>query len=117
MHRMENDFLDSKIVKPWLWLRYIDDIFFIWTEGGEDKVEGFLNSLNKFHPNLKFTHEKSNSSVNFLVLFITNLKQNYFVNPLIAISFSILIMLNHFTTQNQLFTARDSVLKGLAHLR
>ena len=48
-------------------LRYIDDIFFIWTEG-EDKLEGFLNRLNNFHPNLKFTHEKSKFSVNFLDL-------------------------------------------------
>ena len=30
---IENDFLHSEIVKPWLWLRYIDNIFFIWTEG------------------------------------------------------------------------------------
>ena len=53
MDRTENDFLDSEIVKPWLWLRYIDDIFVIWAEG-EDKLEGFLNRLNNFHPNLKF---------------------------------------------------------------
>ena len=45
-------------------LRYIDDIFFIWTEG-EDKLEGFLNRLNNFNSNLKFTHEKSKFSVNF----------------------------------------------------
>ena len=40
MDRIENDFLDSKIVKSWLYLRYIDDIFFIWTEG-QDKLERF----------------------------------------------------------------------------
>ena len=65
MDRVENEFLDSELVKPWLWLRYIDDVFFIWTES-EEKLEGFLNRLNDFHPNLKFTHEKSKSSVNFL---------------------------------------------------
>ena len=65
MDRIENEFLDSEIVKPWLWLIYIDDVFFIWTEG-EDKLEGFLNRLNSSHPNLKFTPEKSKSSVNFL---------------------------------------------------
>ena len=63
--RMESDFFDSEIVKSWLWLRYIVDIFFIWTEG-QDKREEFLNRLNNLHPNLKFAHEKSNSSVNFL---------------------------------------------------
>ena len=64
MDRIENGSLDSEIVKSWLWLRYIDDIFFIWTKG-EDKLEGFLNRLNNVHPNLKFTLEKSKSSVNF----------------------------------------------------
>ena len=39
--------------------------FFMWTES-EEKLEGFLNRLNDFHPNLKFTHEKSRSSVNIL---------------------------------------------------
>ena len=29
-------------------------------------LEGFLQSLNAFHPNLKFTHEKSKVSINFL---------------------------------------------------
>ena len=65
MDRVENKFLDSEIVKPWLWLGYMDDIFFIWAEG-EDKLEGFLNRLNNFQPNLKLTHEKSKPSVNFL---------------------------------------------------
>ena len=48
-----------------MWLRYIDDIFFIWTEG-ENKLESFLQRLNAFHLNLKFSHEKSKTSVNFL---------------------------------------------------
>ena len=29
MDKIENDFIDSELVKPWLWLRYKDDIFFI----------------------------------------------------------------------------------------
>ena len=37
----------------------------MWTEG-EDQLEGFLNLLDNFHPNLKFPHEKSKFSVNFL---------------------------------------------------
>ena len=65
MDRIENDFFDSEVVKPWLWLRYMDDMFFIWTEG-EDKPEGLLNRLDNFHPNLKLTHEKNKSSVSFL---------------------------------------------------
>ena len=57
MDRIENDFHDSEIVKPWLWLRCKDDIFFIY-----------------------FSF--------------------YFVNALIASSFSILTPLTHFTTKN-----------------
>ena len=48
MERIENDFLDSEVLKPWLWLRYIDDIFFTWAEG-EDKLEWFLNRYNNFN--------------------------------------------------------------------
>ena len=42
-----------------------------------------------------------------LASLITNLKQIYIVNPLIAISFSTLILLIHFTTKHLLFTVRD----------
>ena len=70
MDRIENVFLDSEIVKSWLWSRYIDDKFYIWTDG-EDKLEGFLNRLNNFDPNLKFTYQNSKSSVNFLHVSVT----------------------------------------------
>ena len=69
---MANDFLESEIVKPWLRLRYIDDIFVMWTES-EDQLEGFLNRLDNFHPNLKFPHEKSRASINFLDVSISNI--------------------------------------------
>ena len=48
-------------------LRCIDDIFCIWTHG-EDKLKVFLENLNQFHPNIKFTHESSTESVPFLYL-------------------------------------------------
>ena len=38
-------------------------IFFTCREG-EEKLEEFLNRLNNFHPNLKFTYEKTDVSVN-----------------------------------------------------
>ena len=64
MDRIENVFLDSEIVKSWLWSRYIDDKFYIWTDG-EDKLEGFLNRLNNFDPNLKFTYQNSSRLLTF----------------------------------------------------
>ena len=65
MDKVEREFLELEDIKPWVWLRYIDDIFFIWTES-ENKLESFLQRLNTFHPNLKFTHKKSKTSDNFL---------------------------------------------------
>ena len=56
MNRIDDDIVDLEIVNPW-WLIYIDDIFFFCKEGG-DKIEGYLNRLNNFHPNLKFKHKK-----------------------------------------------------------
>jgi hypothetical protein len=56
MDMVETDFLKQQSVKPWIWLRYIDDVFFVWLEG-EDKLLQFMSRLNEFHPNLKFTYE------------------------------------------------------------
>ena len=39
--------------------------FFVWTES-EESLEKFLEDLSKFHPNLKFTYEKSKEKINFL---------------------------------------------------
>ena len=47
--------------------RYIDDIFFIWTHG-QEKLDEFLDNLNKFHPYLSFTYEYSRKKDIFLDL-------------------------------------------------
>ena len=52
-----------------VWFRYISDIFFIWIHG-KDKLEKFLNDLNSFDNNIKFTHESSKDSVTFLDLMV-----------------------------------------------
>ena len=52
-------------IKPWFWKRFIDYIFFICTES-EESLEKFLEDLNKFHPNLKFTYENSKEKIHFL---------------------------------------------------
>ena len=59
-------------MKPLVWLRYIDAMFFIWNEN-EEKLEQFLNN---FHPNLKFTSEKSKKSVNFLDVTVSLIDQH-----------------------------------------
>ena len=67
MDYVETEFLKTQAIKPWLWKRFIDDIFFIWTDS-EENLNKFLKDLNEFHRNLKFTHEKSKEKINFLDL-------------------------------------------------
>ena len=80
MDRMETEFLEKEHLKPWVWLRYIDDIFFVWTHG-DNKLDGFLERLNSFHPNLKFTSERSQQEINFLDVTV-QLSNNKFVTDL-----------------------------------
>ena len=65
MAALEEDFLETLIKKPWLWWRYIDDIFMIW-QHGENELKIFLDKLNNFHPYIKFTCEHSREKVNYL---------------------------------------------------
>ena len=50
-----------------IWFRYIDNIFFIWTHR-ENSFKNFMMEFNKFNPNIKFTHEFREASINFLDL-------------------------------------------------
>ena len=68
------DFEDKHVytypTQPHTWLRYIDDIFLIWTEG-EESLKGFIQYLNNCHRSIKFTAETSRVSVNFLDTTVT----------------------------------------------
>ena len=57
-------FANSKF-NPFLWLRFLDDIFCIWTDG-EENLNEFFEYLNQFHPTIKFTMEKSFKKINYL---------------------------------------------------
>ena len=65
MDFIETEFLKTQSIKLWVWKRFIDDVFFIWTDS-EKNLEKCLKELNRFHPNIKFTFEKSKMKVNFL---------------------------------------------------
>ena len=69
MDRIESTFLTSRVLKPLLYRRYIDDVFLVWTEG-EEALHHFLEDYNHMHPNIKFTWDISRESVNFLDLTI-----------------------------------------------
>ena len=71
MERFENDALRSATYKPFVWLRYIDITFVIWSHGRE-KLERFLNHINSIHPYIQFTMEtENNRKLSFLDVLIT----------------------------------------------
>ena len=65
MSKLEERLLDTHHLKPKVWLRYIDDIFFVW-EHGEEKLLKWFEHLNSVHPTIKFTSDYSRNSTNFL---------------------------------------------------
>ena len=48
-----------------LYVRYIDNLFIIW-KGSEAELREFLKEINTVHPSIKFDHEYSRNTVNFL---------------------------------------------------
>ena len=76
MEKFETYFLTTQNLKHWVWLRYIDDILFVWIHG-EDKLHNFLNCLNVFHSNLNFTYEYSTNLINFLDVVVKKEKDEF----------------------------------------
>ena len=61
----EETFVYTYHTQPMVWLRYIDDIFLIWTRS-RDELNTFIQHLNSRIPSIKFTEEVSQESVTFL---------------------------------------------------
>ena len=40
--------LSEAILKPWVWWRFLDDMWFIWLHG-EDKPQNFFDSVNSYY--------------------------------------------------------------------
>ena len=64
MDQVETEFRKTQKHKPFVCFRYIDDAFFIWTDGKE-KPSLILEDFNKFHPNIKFSYEVNEGSIYF----------------------------------------------------
>ncbi len=66
--------LESKILEYHppitLWKRFIDDIIMVFDHGEEELIK-FLTYLNELHPTIKFTHEYSPTTINFLDVQVT----------------------------------------------
>ena len=84
MAQVETEFFKTQKHKPLVWFRYIDDVFFISTHGKE-KLCIFLEDLNNFHPNIKFSYEVNKENIYFLHLNIRfsdgNISTNLYVKP------------------------------------
>ena len=65
MAELEEEIFRKAEFKPYLWWRYIDDIFFLW-EHGEEKLQYFIGNINKMYPTIKSTADWSKTSINVL---------------------------------------------------
>ena len=65
MGYLENKILQQAPVTPFLWHRFIDDVFNIWALH-LDKINSFFKFINTFHDTIKFTMESSQHSIPFL---------------------------------------------------
>ena len=65
MDRLERRMLDGYPLKPMVWFRFIDDIFYSWCHG-ENEHKKWLDHLNSQHEKIKFTAEWSKNQINFL---------------------------------------------------
>ena len=61
---LETKMVETAPFKPFLYLRYIDDIFLIWT-GSLSELKCFYQHCNSFHTTIKFTIEYSEKQVSF----------------------------------------------------
>ena len=71
MQKMEQKLNKFSVNKPMVWLRYVDDIFCIFTIPRK-KIDEFHERINCWHKNLRFTLElKEDNSVAFLDVLVT----------------------------------------------
>ena len=52
-------------LKPWVWWRFLDDVWFIWLHG-EDKLQDFFDYVNSYHSTIKYTWEWSKIELSYL---------------------------------------------------
>ena len=65
MDYIERKFIYPQRIKPRIWLRFIDDIWGIFTES-ESELLQFAEYCNSFHDSIKFTIEYSRKEAAFL---------------------------------------------------
>ena len=76
MGRVEHQILEGFDLKPLVWLRFIDDVFFIWPHG-EESLKRYLTFANSILPTIKFTSESSRSNICFLDTMVHTLHKTH----------------------------------------
>ena len=66
--------------KTLLYLRFIDDIFMIWTKSEKYLIE-FLNELNTKHTSIKFEFKYSRQQIEFLDTLVCKLQTTLYKKP------------------------------------
>ena len=109
MDKLESYFLKSQELPPLLCYCYIDVVFFIWTHG-EEKLASFIDDLNNYHPNIKFTRWSNKEHIPFLDLNVNllgnKLSTNLTLNQLTGISICTILLHTQNILRNLLFTAK-----------
>ena len=65
MFDLERKLLREYRLSPWVWWRFLDDIFIIWLHD-EEKLKDFFSYANSFHETMKFTWDWSTEKLPFL---------------------------------------------------
>ena len=66
MANWEDEVLVTCRKQPLHYLRYLDDIWGIWT-GSKDEFTDFVSTLNAHDPSIQLKHEMSQDSINLLL--------------------------------------------------
>eukprot|EP00061_Rhincodon_typus_P018375 g47527.t1 len=61
MHKFKQDFITAQDLRPMLYTRYINNIFFLWTHG-EESLKQLHSDVNKFHPTIRFSLQNQSLS-------------------------------------------------------
>jgi len=69
MGHLEKKILEEVDFEPLIYLRYIDDIFMIWTAGEHALLE-FIEFCNTYHETIKFTAEYNSDKIIFLDTYV-----------------------------------------------
>ena len=98
-------------LQPMTYLRYIDDIFGIWTHGSAS-LDRYFSFINSFHPDLKFSIERSDQSsqrqIPFLDTLLTVHPSGAYITELFIKPMAAPIIL-HFTSSHPMQTKRSIV--------